>query len=296
MLPAVLDEATIQKGDRVSHPQKPEWGPGLVAETNQGGKVRVIFVDGGEKLLQLRHAKLEAFDGQDDRLDRLSSDDGASGGDLLGPQRAREKFLAVYPDGCRGDEYQAAERKDKEAASAMMCELLSEDALAELLETKNWAEAADRANKVMAATKLVVPSERKLLREGLEDLALAENFTRALCSLLYGFGAGEGEEEEGMRRRFERYIEALKDLKVPKWSVASYFLFMRFPEEHLLLRPTFVQRAATAFRFELRYKAELNWLTYARLLELGRLIAKDIQDLGARDMFDVQSFIWRITR
>jgi hypothetical protein len=296
MLPAVLDEATIQKGDRVSHPQKPEWGPGLVAETNQGGKVRVIFVDGGEKLLQLRHAKLEAFDGQDDRLDRLSSDDGVSGGDLLGPQRAREKFLAVYPDGCRGDEYQAAERKDKDAASALMCELLSEDALAELLETQNWAEAADRANRVMAATKLVVPSERKLLREGLEDLALAENFTRALCSLLYGFGAGEGEEEEGMRRRFERYIEALKDLKVPKWSVASYFLFMRFPEEHLLLRPTFVQRAATAFRFELRYRAELNWLTYARLLELGRLILKDTQDLGARDMFDVQSFIWRITR
>jgi hypothetical protein len=292
----VLDEATIQKGDRVSHPQKPEWGPGLVAETTQGGKARVIFVDGGEKLLQLRHAKLESFNGQDDRLDRLSADDSASGADLLGPQRAREKFLAVYPDGCRGDEYQAAERKDKEAASALMCELMSEDAMAELIETGDWAEAASRANKVLTATKLVVPSERKLLREGLEDLAKAEGFTRSLCNLLYGFGAGEGDEEEGMRRRFERYIEALKELKVPKWSVASYFLFMRFPEEHLLLRPTFVQRAATAYRFELRYKADLNWLTYARLLELGRLILKDTEDLGARDMFDVQSFIWRITR
>lgn len=292
----MLDEATIQKGDRVSHPQKPEWGPGLVAEMTQGGKARVIFVDGGEKLLQLRHAKLESFNGQDDRLDRLSADDSASGADLLGPQRAREKFLAVYPDGCRGDEYQAAERKDKEAASALMCELMSEDAMAELIETGDWAEAASRANKVLTATKLVVPSERKLLREGLEDLAKAEGFTRSLCNLLYGFGAGEGDEEEGMRRRFERYIEALKELKVPKWSVASYFLFMRFPEEHLLLRPTFVQRAATAYRFELRYKADLNWLTYARLLELGRLILKDTEDLGARDMFDVQSFIWRITR
>jgi hypothetical protein len=291
-----VEASDVQKGDRVSHPQKPEWGPGLVAETTQGGKVRVIFVDGGEKLLQLRHAKLEAFTGQDDRLDRLGADDGAGGGDLLGPQRAREKFLAVYPDGCRGDEYTATERKDKDAASVLMSELLSEDAIAELIETKNWAEAADRANKVLAATKLVVPSERKLFREGLQDLALAENFTRALCNLLYGFGAGDGDEEEGMRRRFERYSDALKDLKVPKWSVATYFLFMRFPAEHMLLRPTFVQRAATAFRFELRYKADLNWLTYARLLELGRLILKDTEDLGARDMFDVQSFIWRITR
>jgi hypothetical protein len=296
MLCAVMDEATIQKGDRVSHPQKPEWGPGLVAEANQGGKVRVIFVDGGEKLLQLRHANLEIFTGQDDRLDRLSSDDSGSGADLLGAQRAREKFLAVYPDGCRGEEYVAAERKDKDSAAALMAELMSEDALAELIDTENWSEVADRANKVLAATKLVVPSERKLLREGLTDERLAENFTRSLCNLLYGFGAGEGDQEEGMRRRFERYIEALKDLKVPKWSVATYFLFMRFPDEHMLLRPTFVQRAATAFRFELRYKAELNWLTYARLMELGRLILKETEDLGAKNMFDVQSYIWRITR
>jgi len=296
MLRTVLDEATIQMGDRVSHPQKVEWGPGLVAEVIQGGKVRVIFVDGGEKLLQLRHAKLEPFTGQDERLDRLAADDGSSGADLLGAQRAREKFLAIYPDGCRGEEYQATERKDKEAASALMAELLSEDACAELIDTGNWAEAAVRANKVMAATKLVVPSERKLLREGLEDPSLAENFTRTLCNLLYGFGVGEGDEEEGMRRRFERYVEALKDLKVPKWSVATYYPFMRFPEEHLLLRPTFVQRAATAYRFELRYKADLNWLTYARLLELGRLVLKETEDLGAKDMFDVQSFIWRITR
>ena len=177
-----------------------------------------------------------------------------------------------------------------------MAEFFGEDAIAELIDSANWVEAADRANKVLAATKLVVPSERKLLREGLADPALAENFTRTLCNMLYGFGVGEGDEEEGMRRRFERYIEALKDLKVAKWSVATYFLFMRLPEEHLLLRPTFVQRAATAYRFELRYKAELNWLTYARLLELGRLILKETEDLGARDMFDVQSFIWRITR
>lgn len=296
MLRAVLDEATVKEGDRVSHPQKPEWGPGLVAEAIQGGKVRVIFVDGGEKLLQLRHAKLEPFLGQDERLDRLDADDASSGADRLGAQRAREKFLAIYPEGCRGEEYQGAERKDKEAAATLMAELLSEDALAELIDTGNWSEAADRANKVLAATKLVVSSERKILREGLADPALAENFTRTLCNLLYGFGVGEGDEEEGMRRRFERYIEALKDLKVAKWSVATYFLFMRFPEQHMLLRPTFVQRGATAFRFELRYKAELNWLTYARLLELGRLVLKETEDLGARDMFDVQSFIWRITR
>ena len=63
-----------------------------------------------------------------------------------------------------------------------------------------------------------------------------------------------------------------------------------------MLRPTFSQRAATAFGFELRYRAEVGWVTYARLLELGRAILKKTEDLGATDMLDVQAFIWKITR
>jgi hypothetical protein len=40
----------------------------------------------------------------------------------------------------------------------------------------------------------------------------------------------------------------------------------------------------------------VGWVTYARLLELGRAILKATEDLGATDMFDVQAFIWKITR
>ena len=81
-----------------------------------------------------------------------------------------------------------------------------------------------------------------------------------------------------------------------KWPVATYFLFMAFPEEHMLLRPTFAQRAATAFSFDLRYRAEISWLTYARLLELSRTILREIIELEGRDMLDVQAFIWKLAR
>ena len=50
---------TFKKGDHVIHPGKPEWGPGVVTEDPQDDKVRVLFVEGGEKLLLLRHARLE---------------------------------------------------------------------------------------------------------------------------------------------------------------------------------------------------------------------------------------------
>ena len=288
---------TFKKGDHVCHPGKPEWGPGVVAEDPQDGKVRVLFVEGGEKLLLLRHARLESFTGEDARLERMNTDDPNALADLLGPQRAREKFLGVYPEGFASKVYQEEDRKPKEAAVELMAELLDEEPMAHLLEAGDWQEVGSRAMKVLMSTKLVVPSERKALGVALEDAALAEKFSRTLCDLLYGFGtAREGDEEEGLRRRFERHVACLKEMRAAKWPVATYFLFMRFPEQHMLLRPTFVQRAATAFSFDLRYKAEIGWLTYARLLELSRAIHRDLADLGPRDMLDIQAFIWKLAR
>lgn len=291
------EQNEFKSQDRVIHPGKPEWGPGVVMEDPRDQKVRVLFVEGGEKLLQLSHARLETFIGEDERLDRLSTGDDAGDNPVgLGPQRARDAFLDAYPEGFRSQSYREENRADKQAASNLMEELLGEDAIAELIDSAQWSEIADRAIRVLKATKLVVPSERKALATGLEDEELAEKFSRTLCDLLYGFGTDAEGDAEGLRRRFERYVACLKELRACKWPVATYFLFMRFPEEHLLLRPTFSQRAATAFGFELRYRAEVGWVTYARLLELGRGILKEIEDLGATDMLDVQAFIWKISR
>lgn len=290
-------EVTFKKGDPVAHPRKPEWGPGLVAEEPRDAKIRVIFVEGGEKLLQLKHARLEAFVGEDPRLDRLiAANDSAKSASALGPQRAREKFLETYPEGFRSTTYREENRAGKAKASLLMAELLGEDAFAKLIENADWAGVGERAIQVLKATKLVVPSERKLLAVGLEDPELAEKFARTLCDLLYGFGTDAEGDAEGLRRRFERYIACLKELKAPKWTLATYFLFLRFPNEHLLLRPTFAQRAAAAFGFDLRYRTEVGWITYARLQELGRAILKEVADLGAEDMLDVQAFIWKLAR
>jgi hypothetical protein len=286
--------ADFKKGDRVAHPGKPEWGPGIIADAPHDEKVRVLFVEGGEKLLQLKHARLEVFSGEDPRLDRLvSSGDDA---DSEGPQRAREKFLDLHAEGFTTPAYREVDRATNESAAALMQELLGEDAFAKLLDTEDWAGVAERAIQVLKATKLVVPSERKLLATGLEDAALAQTFARSLCDLLYGFGGEVEDEAEGLRRRFERYVACLKSLRAAKWTLATYFLFMAFPEEHLLLRPTFAQRAATAYGINIRYRAEVGWVTYSRFRELAAAILADTKDLGAEDMLDVQAYIWRLAR
>ena len=62
------------KGDRVIHPSKTEWGLGEVLENSHGGKVRIFFVEGGEKTLDLKYVNPEKVDGKEavsPALDRL---------------------------------------------------------------------------------------------------------------------------------------------------------------------------------------------------------------------------------
>lgn len=46
------------KGDRVRLLGRPEWGPGKVLRNSKDGKVHVEFEYAGDKLLQIRYAKI----------------------------------------------------------------------------------------------------------------------------------------------------------------------------------------------------------------------------------------------
>jgi len=62
----------------------------------------------------------------------------------------------------------------------------------------------------------------------------------------------------------------------------------------MFLKPEVTQDCAARLIFELNYRPQLNWLTYAKLLEMSRYLLQVLRPLGARDFIDIQSFIWLI--
>jgi hypothetical protein len=40
------------------------------------------------------------------------------------------------------------------------------------------------------------------------------------------------------------------------------------------------------------YQPRPNWKTYAEALHLAKRLKIELHDLGARDMIDIQSFLW----
>jgi hypothetical protein len=124
------------------------------------------------------------------------------------------------------------------------------------------------------------------LKDGLELPDNQQAFATALFHVLYGNG--------DLMPRFERFADILEGIGAAKWTIATYFLFIVYPEEYMFLKPTVTQIAAEISGFEINYRADLNWRTYASVLKFANYLKAELMELSPRDMIDIQSFMWCI--
>ena len=283
----------IQVGDKVKHPKMTGWGLGKVLEVLAGGKVRVFFINEGEKLLGLKHVALEKVEGAEAYhpiLDNptFSERAGKSKKHKSLPE-ARFEFLEIFSDGFEDVAYIDVERAYKVDARELFLNLLSKEELSKLLGLGEAEEIVRRALQVANKTNLIFPNEKMALKDGLKQAESAQAFSQALFDLLYA----EGE----YRVRFEEFAECLGKINAAKWPIMTYFPFLASPEEHMFLKPEITKHAAELTKAELNYKPELNWLTYSCLLEFSKYLHAELikMEMSPRDMIDVQSFMWCIT-
>lgn len=283
----------IKAGQKVCHPKMPEWGIGKVLEVTFDNKARVFFIHAGEKLLSLKLVTLERAEGEESLhpiLDNPSLGDRvAKGREHKSLPDARKDFLRFFPDGFGDPEYFKQERDYKVEAGRLLQVLLNQEEFARLLGDKDFEEIARRSLQVANKTNLIFPNEKMTLKDGLKTPENVRIFAESLYELLYG--------KVSYRTRFEAFAHCLEIIGAAKWTTATYFPFLAFPEEHMFLKPEVTKHAAELTKAELNYKSELNWLTYSSLLDFAKYLRQELQamEMNPRDMIDVQSFMWCIT-
>ena len=207
----------------------------------------------------------------------------ANGVCYLGAARARRKFELYYPDGFQDETYLIAERAYKERAHL---EWQAE------LGPGEFRQIADAAIRIESRTNLLFSFEKMALRDALRTPAGARLFAHELYAFLYGRGSPQ--------RKFEDWVQAVADLpqrqaRVLTWPVVTVFGFIARPDKHLFLKPRVTRRAARGYGFDFGYQPEPSWGVYHGLLTFGAIIRRDLDrrpGFKARDMIDVQSFIW----
>lgn len=295
----------FKSGERVKHATKTEWGIGEVLSDESGGRVKVFFEDVGAKEFDLEHARFVRLSGEEGVSDYLTAlvkhyhaelrkpaPTGKQKPEFMSFSKAVQNFLSYFPSGFNDPEYlygAGNERKFKDDANLLMLELLGKEIFKGLLQQGNFEEIHDRAKRVINKTTLISPYEKIWFSNGVGVEANQKKFAESLFDLLYG--------ESEMQIRFERFSGLLAEIGAAKWPIATYFMFITFPERHMFLKPVVTQDAANILGQEINYRPELNWLTYSQVLALAERIRKELQkdgreNLAPRDMIDVQSFIW----
>lgn len=216
----------------------------------------------------------------------------ASNVNYLGAARCRQKFQLYYPDGFDDAVYQVAERGVKERAHLEWNSELSPPAFRRLLARGEHERIVDIAMRIEARCNLLFSFEKMALRDAVKAPADARLFATALYAFLYGRGSPQ--------RKFEAWIAALGALprrqsRVLSWPLVTVFGQIARPDSHLFLKPMVTRKAARAYGYDFEYEAAPSWPVYHGLQTFAAILRRDLDrkpGFRARDMIDLQSFIW----
>lgn len=298
---AFMKPAKYLIGLLVTHPNKPEWGPGKVLAMS-GSLVTVYFRDAPEvkagdaiKRIDTQHMPLQAASLQSDPwLDAIPPlIDGRrdTTEPRLSPDAAVARFLNRFPGGFADLEYLHKERNYKRAAHEEYVKRLGDGRGAALLAAGSIDEVRSHLLHVEGRVNLLSHFEKFAFAHAIKDPAAVVSYSSALFRVL----AAPDRDEAA----FGELIRAVTDLPaeegragVAKWPVLTLFPFLAQPSRFMFLKPEVTQTASDRLRFNLNYSAKINLLTYSRLLALADVLMDMLRPHGARDYIDVQSFIW----
>ena len=204
-------------------------------------------------------------------------------------RRCRRKFIRVFPQGFRDEQYLQWERDYKWTAHREWEEELNRAAFRSLLRAGKYSEIAACAVRIESRTNLLFSFEKMALRDAVKSARGAQLFTEGLFAFLYGPGTPA--------IRFEHWCHAVgrlprKQTRVLTWPVVTVFGFMAQPKAHIFLKPNAMRAAARLYGGTFTYEPRPSWESYTSFLGFTRTVRRDIQDLRPRDMIDLQSFLW----
>jgi hypothetical protein len=210
----------------------------------------------------------------------------------LGATRCRRKFELFYPDGFDDETYLVAERSHKDRAHLEWRTELGAASLRKLLARGEFRHIADIAIRIESRANLLFSFEKMALRDAVKTPAGARLFATELYAFLWGRGSPQ--------RKFEDWVQAVRDLprrqtRVLTWPLVTVFGFLARPDKHLFLKPRVTRKAAHAYGYDFQYSPDSSWPVYQSLLTFAAIIRRDLDrrpGFKARDMIDVQSFIW----
>lgn len=197
-------------------------------------------------------------------------------------------FEQTYPGKFADEKFLTADVATKRAALEVFNALFGEGRGAAMVDAGKHAEIATALDGIYRSTNLLSPFEVKAVHKAF--VKGDESATKVLgTTLAFANGPGMG--------TFKSMAEAVSQLpadggKVFTWPIVTLLPFFADPKRFLALKPTNTELMAARMSYDLKYDSTPNWETYDATLRMAQQLLGKLAPLGAKDMIDVQAFMW----
>ncbi len=197
-------------------------------------------------------------------------------------------FEQTYPGKFADEKFVDNDLRNKRAAQEVFAANFGEGRGAAMVDEGKHAEIASALDGIYRATNILSPFEVKAVHKAF--VKVDESGTKVLGFTL-AFISNPG------LPMFKAMAEAVSQLpadggKVFTWPIVTLLPFFADPKKFLALKPTNTELMAARMSYDLKYDSAPNWETYDQALRMAQQLLAKLAPLGAKDMIDVQAFMW----
>jgi hypothetical protein len=200
-------------------------------------------------------------------------------------------FEGNYPAAFADEKFIDNDLRNKRAAAEVFTANFGEGRGAAMVDEGKHAEIASTLDGIFRATNILSPFEVKAVHKA---FVKADESSTAVLGATLAFLATPAQQT------FKAMAEAVSKLpadggKVHTWPIVTLLPFLGDPKRFLPLKPTNSEIISARMDAKLKYDTTPNWETYEAFLRMSRNLFDRLAPIGAKDMIDVQQFMW-VTR
>lgn len=200
-------------------------------------------------------------------------------------------FEQTFPAKFADEKFIDSDLRNKRAAQEVFAANFGEGRGAAMVDGGKHAEIAAALDSIYRATNILSPFEVKAVHKAF--VKADESGTKVLGSTM-AFVNNPG------LPTFRAMADAVSQLpadggKVFTWPIVTLLPFFAHANRFVALKPTNTELMAARMAYDLKYDSTPNWETYDQSLRMAQQLLAKLAPLGAKDMIDVQQFMW-VTR
>ena len=200
-------------------------------------------------------------------------------------------FEQTYPAKFADEKLADADYRNKRAAQETFAANFAEGRGAAMVDEGKHAEIANLLDGIYRATNVLSPFEMKAVHKA---FVKADDASTKVLGFTLAFMANPGMQS------FKAMADAVSQLpadggKVSTWPIVTLLPFLADPTRFIALKPTNTELMAARMGANLKYDTTPNWETFEATTQMAKQLLDRLAPLGAKDMIDVQQFMW-VTR